>query len=284
MPSSEIISFNGKIGPASEAAIPPLNRAQSLGDGLFETIFWTGKKCLFLKDHLQRLDQGVKTLGLKREQDLLQKLKEQIHALIAERSLLSFSRIRLTLFRAGGGAYYPPSDEFHTLIQYAPLESDPWIHEAPLTATLVNRIPLQYTAVSGIKSISALPYVYASSEARRRGAEEPVLVDQNGNLAEFGSGNLFVIRGEELLTPHPFTGCLPGIMRRSIIREARRMGYKIKLVYLHPDELLPSDTVFFCNVIRGLRPLALLNTNRIFETKHPILDKLKEKQLQLRGK
>jgi len=284
MPASEIISFNGKIGPASEAGIPPLNRALSLGDGLFETIFWTGKKCLFLKDHLARLDQGMKTLGFKRERDHLKSLQSQIHALIAEHSPLAFARIRLSLFRAGEGAYLPQSDNCYTLIRFFDLEQDPWDHAAPLTATLVNRIPLQYTAVSSIKTLSALPYIYAASEAQRRGAEEPVLVDKNGNLAEFGSGNLFIIRDKELLTPHPFTGCLPGIMRRSIIREARRMGYRIKLVYLHPDELLPSDTLFFCNVIRGLRPLALLNTNRIFETQHPILDQLREKQLQLRSK
>src|SRR4029450_13984402 len=75
-----------------------------------------------------------------------------------------------------------------------------------------------------IKSLNYLKNVLAKVDATRAGAEEAIMLNDDGFIAECSADNLFVVRGGALLTPSPLDGALEGITRGAILSLAAEAG------------------------------------------------------------
>jgi len=106
-----------------------------------------------------------------------------------------------------------------------------------------------------MKSLSYLNYVLARVEAREAGADEALLLNGRGEVAESASSNLFAVRAGTLATPPVESGCLPGTARAVVLETAPRLGLTVALSPLSLPELLDAEEAFLTNSLMEVMPL-----------------------------
>jgi len=198
-----------------------------------------------------------------------QRLGNQISKLLSANQLNGWARIRLQVWRQAGGLYTPAVFEIHYVITAQA--------SAPPTVSLKSKVffyedtRLFFSAISRFKTCNALPYVLAGIARQKAAAEEMILLDVFGNLAECIASNLFWVSDNTVYTPALQSGCIEGIMRKQLIHLFRQAGFSL-VEGLYPKErLLGADSAFCCNVA-GIQWLEQVEGHRFPEKRHPELE------------
>ena len=250
MSGAGVIYLNGRLVPAAEARIDPADRGLTLGDGLFETLRARDGHVLRLSSHLGRLRAGAEVLGLHvpcSDRDLGRRLAETLSA-----NGLTDGALRLTLTRgpAGRGLSPQPGLDPTLVITASGLDAAGGPVSA-IIATVTRRN--EQSPLSGCKCLNFLDNILARQEAERRGADEALLLNTAGRLAEASAANLFAVLGGRLLTPPLGDGALPGVMRADVME---RLGAREGS--LAPDDLSRASEAFLTNSL-GIRPLVAVD-------------------------
>lgn len=155
--------------------------------------------------------------------------------------------------------------------------------------TLTMRRPIALTAFDGL--INPFGGAFASLKVSGRyvinmlakkhavslGFDDAVLFDSRGNTTETTSANVFVKRGNELLTP-AVGNIIDGITRRTVIKILHQMGIQVREGVISRDELLSSDGMFITGSAAGIVPVARIG-DRKFSTRIPWLPELQKRYL-----
>ena len=125
----------------------------------------------------------------------------------------------------------------------------------------------------------------ALNEALSGGADEALLLDNEGYVAEGSGENIFVIKGQVLYTPE-LTSCLDGITRKTIIQLAEERGYTVREKRITRHEIYVADEAFFTGTAAEVTPIRELDGRIIGEGKRgPITEQLQAVYFDLvRGK
>jgi len=241
------IHLNGRLIDAEDARIDPTDRGLTLGDGLFETIAVRGAQPARMGAHLARLRDGADVIGLNilaDMGDLKSALLETIEANGIEEGLL-----RLTVTRGSGPrGVLPPSPAKPTVMivgfsqQLTPM--------APVGAVISTTIRRnEHSPLARIKSTNYLDGILAAQEAAKRGADDAVLLNTAGNLAEATAANLFLVLDGRLVTPPQADGALPGVMRADVIKGLGAVERSLK-----PSDFSQAAEAFLTNSA-GIRAL-----------------------------
>lgn len=204
----------GRVQPAQAPVLRAGDEGFLLGLAVFETVLVEDGHPFFLEDHLARLRAGARALSIPwpPSPDPGDALRELVGAVRAERPEERRLALRITLSR---GVERRPS-----LVVTARRVEDP--PPEGVRVAVAARRQLSGDPLRSVKSTSRLAYVLAREEARRAGAWEALIVNQEGDVAEGSVSNLFAVRGGELSTPSTGRGCLPGIVREKILAELER--------------------------------------------------------------
>ena len=98
----------------------------------------------------------------------------------------------------------------------------------------------------------------ALREAIDSGAEEALLLDNEGYVAEGSGENFFLVRGDKIYTPE-LTSCLEGITRDAIFVLAAELGYKVREKRITRDEVYVADEAFFTGTAAEVVPIRELD-------------------------
>jgi branched-chain amino acid aminotransferase len=190
--------------------------------------------------------------------------------------LTPYARIRLQVWREGSGGYLPENEGTAWLAEIYPLDTHPWRDGTGpgLRIGMYPHIALSYSPLSAVKSCSALPYILAAKYASQQDWDDALLRSTDGSLAESSNSNLFVLRGNTLLTPPLTSGCLPGTVREAVLAAAANLGLEAWESPIGTDELDQADEVFLTNAIRGLRPVAEVVGTQFHAHAFPLTQKL----------
>jgi branched-chain amino acid aminotransferase len=125
----------------------------------------------------------------------------------------------------------------------------------------------------------------ALREALDAGAEEALLLDNEGYVAEGSGENVFLVKGDVIHTPE-LTSCLDGITRRTIFSLADELGYPIRERRITRDEVYIADEAFFTGTAAEVLPIRELDGRRIGNGgRGPVTEKLQTLYFdQVRGK
>jgi branched-chain amino acid aminotransferase len=107
--------------------------------------------------------------------------------------------------------------------------------------------------LSTIKTTSAQLYTIASIFRKENDFDECLLINERKEVVEAISSNLFILKGDDLITPPLESGCLKGIMRKKIIEFAPQLKLDIKEESFSPFALQKADEVWLTNSIKGLQ-------------------------------
>lgn len=256
------VYVNGRIAPASEAVVPVYDHGFLYGEGVYEVIrTYNGVPFLFDR-HMARLRASARHLHLDVpfDDEMLAGWIEQTRAAAGE---MKEAYIRILLTRGIGDTSYDvkstPTPSLVILVK--PLdEPPPRVTEQGITIALVPIVRNHPGSVNPIiKSNNLLNNALAMQEALRRGAEEALLCNYRGELAECAQSNVFLVRGGVAFTPKSEAGLLEGITRAFIFDVAEDAGVEVRRETLYPKDLETAEEMFITSTTRELSPVVRID-------------------------
>jgi branched-chain amino acid aminotransferase len=259
---------NGEILEESEARIPFLDRGVLFGDGLFETIRAYDGKPFRLERHLLRLREGCRDLrlsGLPSDGDIEEALGELYGLNVGEGD--AYMRITLTGGPYDGGRTLDRPSPPNMLIVVQPYAGyPPELYERGVRMVVSTIRRNDGSPLSRIKSNNYLGTIMAKHEAIELGADDAIMLNGKGYLAEATSSNLFLVKREIVTTPDVACGLLPGVTRETVLELCAHLGLASEAGYYTLADLLGADEVFLSVSTAEILPVAEVDGTRIGTT------------------
>jgi len=272
MPHS-LVWLNGLYIPRDEACISPLDAGFLLGDGLFETMRAYAGRILDLDRHLDRLAASAAALDMPLPP--IDTLSAGLTALI-ERNACRDARARLTVTRGPADGEEPATTAFaHT----SPLPPHA-LADAPVTLAVASLRLDPGSPLAGHKITSFLPYLTARREAVRAGADEALLLNHAGRVAECSTANLFAVIDGTVCTPPLSDGPLPGIVRAVVLDLCDRLGLLARESLLTVDAMGNADEVFITNSLREVAPVRAIDGTALPDAPGPVTRRIADAYAQ----
>lgn len=249
-------NYNGHLISIYEPMVSFANRAFRYGDSLFETIRMIHGKVMFLHDHLRRVKIGMTVLRMNIPNNFnVENITRLILELKEKNEIVNDARIRLTIFRNEGGFYAPHTNEISFLLEAESLDikGSYILNENGYVIDVFHDIRKHKNKLSNLKTGNALIYVLAGIYKKDIKIDDCLIINEDGNVCESISSNIFIVKNGALYTPALTEGCVEGVMRRQIIDIAQKnkiLCYEISVVF---NTLMNADELFLCNSIQGLR-------------------------------
>jgi len=281
---AEKIWMDGKLVNWNDATVHVLTHALHYGSGVFEGIraYKTeqGTAVFRLKDHVDRLFNSAKILRMDipyTKEEITKAIKDTIKV-----NKLDSCYIRPLVYRGfkklGLNPFTCP-----VKVMIAAWEWGAYLGEEAL-ANGIKAIISSWQR-SHINSTSAkakicgnyINSIFANMEAVESGVEEAILLDSNGYVAEGPGENIFWVKDGIVFTP-PLTSVLEGITRKTVIKIASDMNFKIKEEFIARDVLYLADEAFFAGSAAELTPIREIDHYSIGSgSRGPISKQLQEK-------
>jgi branched-chain amino acid aminotransferase len=246
---------DGKLVPASEAVIPVDDLAIMRGFGVFDLMRTLNGKPLFLKEHIERLEESSRQIGL----DLCWSQKELIDVVIKtlHRNNHRESNIRIVITGGSSPDFITPQGKPRLLILVTKAPELPkwWYKNGVKIISLCSE-----RSIPGAKSIDYIQATIALKQARKKNAIEAVYVNQNGHVLEGTTSNIFAFIDDTLVTPGK--GILGGITRKVVLQLAGSM-YAIDIRDINRKELIAAAEIFITGTNKALVPVVAVDENTI---------------------
>lgn len=252
-----MINFNGNI-VSQETNTLTNNRAFLFGDAVFETVKIVNAKILFLEDHYFRLMSSMRVIRMEIPMNFtMEYFEEQILALATAKNLALSARARITVYRNDGGYYLPQKNTVSFLINVESLDNTLYsINQGEYVVDLYTDFYVAKQLLSSIKTTNKIINVTGSIFANENGLDNCLLLNDGKNVVEALQGNVFMLKGNTLITPPVSEGCLNGVMRKQILALARKIeNLEVVEEVISPFDLQKSDELFITNVIKGIQSI-----------------------------
>ncbi len=265
---TRIAFVNGEFVPAEQARISVFDRGFLYGDGIFETLAVYNGRIFRLDDHLKRLYRSTSVIRLD--------LPIEPHAMreaIAEtvrRNGYADAYVRILVSR---GMSFPSLDvraanDDPTVVilvhSRVPPSSIAGVFESRglrLRIVSIWKTPSE-SLDPRVKTLNYLNQLLARLEATDAGADEALLLDVRGYVAEGSGDNVFAVQGRDLVTPGT-QEILAGITRATAIELASELGYSTIERNMTAYDLYTADEVFLTSTYGGILAVAEVNGRQI---------------------
>ncbi|WP_435063582.1 aminotransferase class IV [Halobaculum sp. EA56] len=262
-----VYHVDGDLVPADEAAVSVRDRGFRYGDAAFETVRAYGGTLWRWDAHVDRLCGTLDALGMPADGlglsslDLEARVRDTLRA-----NGLADARVRLSVTRGETEGFAPPpaTDTDPTVVvTVAPLPrggspdaggESIWDGPATLQTVKTRRVP-DRAIPSDAKTHNYLNNVLARVETRVTGADEAVMLDAEGHVAECATANLFFVADDAVRTPSLDGPVLPGVTRAEVLDIARGEGFPVEEGAYAPDDVRDADEAFLASSIREIRPV-----------------------------
>lgn len=249
-PLGDLCWHNGRLARMDEVRIDPTDRGFTLGDGLFETLLWTGREIRYFEDHMARLGHGASQLGL----DIPFSIGDLENGLLAltHASGLTRAALRLMVTRGVGprGLKIPDTSLPNVLATIAAVQTD-------FPAVDVRLVDIHRAAgapSARFKTLSYVDNIVALRLAQAMGGDDGLMHGPDGSVACATSANVLIQQGGQWHTPPLEDGALPGIVRGRLIRAGLVTESRI-----HVADLEMCQAACLTNALVGVRPIHTLN-------------------------
>jgi branched-chain amino acid aminotransferase len=254
---STVVVIDGLSLDEDRAFVSVFDRGFLYGDSVFETIRTYSGRPFALDEHLERLRWSAERVFIELPVDIDVLKAEVWRALKAAGNPESVIRVMVTRGRGELGLDPALAERPTRVVIVAPLHTPPpeaYERGVGVVTFRTQRIA-DATDAAGAKIANYLIAVLATREARRAGAVEALIVDNQGRVVEGTSSNVFAVVGSRLLTPPEELGILPGITRARVLEAARALGIPIELTALGVEQLIESDELFVSSSLREILPV-----------------------------
>jgi len=234
-----VLLLNGRLLPADEAVLPVTDRALTHGLGLYETLKLVSGVPVFFEEHVARLDRGLEELGLERPCPRTE-MAEQICTVSRESGVLDGACRVLVTAGSPGGA---PNLLIQTDRRTFP--------DRPLRVVTYPGVRIR----AELKAMTVMQSYLAQRAAAAAGADDAILVDEDGRMFEGATSNMFLVRGGGLVTPPAEGAILPGVLRAKVEELGGAHGLTVVEAFARLADLRPDDGMLLTSSVRGIVPV-----------------------------
>lgn len=235
-----------------ETPLFSFNDRLRLGDGVFDTMLAVDGRLIQPEAHFRRLLDDALVLGIECGRSI-EDLTNAAQTLLKQSRLTQGRAIINTLLTRGPAERgLMPADlsDVQTVMRAIPAPQN----TAPVNAVISRTVRRnEGSALSRIKSVNYGDNILALLEARKRGANEAILMNNAGNIVCTTAGNLFILHQGKLYTPPLKDGVLAGVTRGLVIERYEAIEKSLK-----EEDILNAQGVFVSNSLRGFVPIQTL--------------------------
>jgi branched-chain amino acid aminotransferase len=259
-----VVNINGRLAHRDEAGVSPFDSVVQGGDAVWEGLRLYAGRIFALDEHLDRLRRSAQALAFEQIPSDAE-IVEQIRRTLAANDMTDGVHIRLTLTRGvkvTSGMDPRLNQSGPTLIVLA--EHKPPVYDAG-GITLVTssmRRPTPDVLDPKIHSNNLLNSILAKIEANVAGADDAVLLDRSGFIAETNATHLFFVLDGVLCTPTT-RACPEGITRATVLRLAEQAGVPVEVGDFPLTRLYSAAEAFVTGTMGELTPVLAVDGRRI---------------------
>ncbi len=248
------VFFDKKVFLNSDSKIAAISAAALYGKGVFTTLAIKEKKAVLWEKHWRRLNDNAGKIGVDLSAFSEEFLIDALDGLIKKNEIEN-GRARITFFDESANRIWHFESERKTgiLITTADLRETPENFRLTVSPFPVNSA----SPLAGVKSCNYLENILALEEAKKRGFDEAVRVNERGEVASACMANIFWRKDGKLYTPSLKTGCLAGTTREFVLEN--ETGFEIQT---NLDALKTADEIFLTSAGLGVCKVSVFDAKR----------------------
>jgi branched-chain amino acid aminotransferase len=245
---NEFIWLNGELIPTEMAKISVMSHVVHYGSSVFEGLRaynYNDKTFIFrLEEHIDRLFYSAKVYGYTirySKEELCNATKDLIKA-----NKLKSCYIRPCFFLGEGWDTLMPNENLKTYMSisawFIPIANEAGrinLKVSSIQRISPNMLPMQAKAGANYMNSYLIRH-----EANMCGFDDGIALDNNGFISETSTANIFLVRGNKVITPSVDCSVLEGLTRDSVIVMAKNLGYEVVEKHITKDELYRAEEVF----------------------------------------
>ena len=227
--------------------VTAINRGFLYGDGFFETMLILNERPTFWRERLVRISDTLSYLKIPLNGSFGD-LYQALTSAVGDQSATN-QRARLSFIRSGAGKYRPEVNECDIFLQLESLDEIQF-SGLPVRNFDIGKMKMPSDVAGNFKLIGKHYQVLAALEAEERNVNDLVLLNNKDEICETISGNIFVLKDGQIITPNLSSGCLNGVIRKVLLEDNLCIEDSMSLT-----DLQNSEALFSTNSISGITQL-----------------------------
>jgi branched-chain amino acid aminotransferase len=251
------IYIDGKFYSESNAKVSVFDHGLLYGDGIFEGIRFYNGRVFRLEQHLERLWNSARSICLSipmSRQEMTEALLETIR-----QNHLRDGYIRLVITRGVGNLGLNPEQcknpSVIIIVATIALYHEDFYRKGLNIVTVATRRSNPASLNPAVKSLNYLNNVMARIEANLAGADEALMLNDAGNVAECTADNVFIIKHGQIFTPPIAAGALQGITRSVVFDIAAEFDLKVIEADFTRHDIFVADECFLTGTAAEIIPV-----------------------------
>ena len=240
-----IVNINGQLVHRDKAGISPFDSAVQGGDAVWEGLRLYNGRIFKLYEHLDRLERSARALSIV-DRPPREKIIEELKRTLAANKMRDGVHIRLTVSRGvkiTSGMDPRLNQAGATLIILAEHKAPVYAKTGLTLITSKTRRPPPEVLDAKIHHANLLNSILAKIEANNAGADDALMLDTNGCVAETNATNVFIVRKGDLATSK-VVACPEGITRATVIEICAAEKIRCVEADLSPVDVYGAEEMF----------------------------------------
>ncbi|WP_234567235.1 aminotransferase class IV [Rhodohalobacter sp. 614A] len=254
------VYLNGSFLDHTEAKVSVVDRGFIFGDGVYEVTRVINGEPFREKEHLARLDKGLKALKINLETEVRESIPD-IHREIIKRNDLLEGEASIYLQITRGAAWprthtFPEQPIKSTIfLSAASFEPHTELHKTGVDVITLSDI--RWTRCN-IKTVLLLPNTLAKQQAHEAGVNSALLI-RDGVVTESPNANIFAVKDGALYTYPESNYILSGITRSVVLEIAEKLEIPVHFTPVREEEIFDLDELFFSGTTTDIQPVTVIN-------------------------
>jgi branched-chain amino acid aminotransferase len=256
----------------SKAKVPITTHAIHYGTSIFEGIrgYWSSKNLYIfrLNDHVKRFRNSGKFYNITFNFSDKQ-IENAVLNLCKKNKIKESCYIRPFYFVGQYGINLHVTKKAPTHVAMFSFPFGDLFNKNGITATISKwrKFSDLSTPIQAKMGGNYLNSVLATQDAKQKGFDEAIMLDQSGNVSEAPGENIFLVKNNKLITPTLSASALDGITQNSIITLAKDMNLEVKVRKVSKKELKFADEIFLSGTAAEITPIIKLDKKKIRDGK-----------------
>ena len=251
------IYIDGKFYSEANAKVSVFDHGLLYGDGIFEGIRFYNGRVFRLEEHLLRLWDSARSICLEIPMTMAD-MTEAVLETIRQNHLRD-GYIRLLVTRGIGNLGLNPtqckSPSVIIIAATIALYHEDFYRKGLTIVTCATRRSSPAALNPAVKSLNYLNNVMARIEANLAGADEALMLNDAGNVAECTADNVFIVKRGQIFTPPVAAGALRGITRSVVFEIAAELGVKVRETDITRHDVFVADECFLTGTAAEIVPV-----------------------------
>lgn len=258
---SRRFSPNGTL--VDEPSIRAASAAVLYGKGVFTTVAVRDGALFLWEKHWNRLTSNASRLSIDIAALDREGTSATIAGLVGQQKTTS-GRVRITILDESSNSIWPNGGERKSSLLV--MVSENRVRPEHIRLTLSTSLFNSTSPLAGVKSCNYLEHLMAHDDARGRGFDEAIRINERGHVTSACMANVFWENDGKLFTPVLSTGCLPGTTREFILE-----SFECEEVESGLEALESADRIFLTSAGLGVAGVSEFNGRKFDTSEHPML-------------